>query len=245
MYKKILDVNLNYINIGNKSGKTIVYLHGWGQNINMMQPIAEPFLKDYNIIIVDLPGHGESTEPTYAWELSKFVDCIHELLINLKVKNPTFVGHSFGGKISLLYASIYEVDKLVLLGSPFKKAIQKLSLKTKMLKKAAKVKGLDKLASIAKKHMGSTDYKNASNIMREVLVNHVNSDITNEVKKINAETLIIWGTLDDAVPIEDAYELSELINNSAVIPYEGCTHYAYLERLPQTINILRSFLESR
>ena len=78
--------------------------------------------------------------------------------------------------------------------------------------------------------------------MREILVGTVNLDIENEVSKIKAPTLIIWGDLDEAVPLERAYELEKLISDSAVIVYEGCTHYAYLERLGQTINILKSFL---
>ena len=34
----INNVNINYINYGNKKGKTIIFLHGWGQNIAMMKP---------------------------------------------------------------------------------------------------------------------------------------------------------------------------------------------------------------
>ena len=152
MYKTINNVNLNYINYGNKQKDTIVFLHGWGQNIEMMRPIADPFQKDFNIIIVDLPGHGQSSEPTYAWELYDFVSCIHELLESLKIKNPPIlVGHSFGGKISLLYASTYAVKKLVLFGSPFRKEIKKPSLKTKVLKKLKTVPGLNKLEEFAKK----------------------------------------------------------------------------------------------
>lgn len=243
MFKKINNVNLNYINYGDKKKDTIVFLHGWGQNIEMMKPIADPFAKDFNIIIVDLPGHGNSTEPTYAWELYDFVSCIHELLEDLKIKNPPIlVGHSFGGKISLLYASTYEVKKLVLFGSPFKKEIKKPTLKQKVLKQLKKVPGLNKFEDFAKQHIGSTDYRNASKIMREVLVNHVNNDITENVKKIKCPTLIVWGTNDEAVPLDDAYKLESLIRDSGVVVYEGCTHYAYLERLGQTINVLRSFL---
>ena len=44
------------------------------------------------------------------------------------------------------------------------------------------------------------------------------------------------------ISIEDAYELSKYIKDSAVIKYDGCTHYAYLERLGQTINIIDSFI---
>ena len=50
------------------------------------------------------------------------------------------------------------------------------------------------------------------------------------------------GDLDDAVPVERAYELEKLISDSGVVIYENCTHYAYLERLGQTVSVLRSFL---
>lgn len=241
MYK-VNNVNINYINYGSKDGNDIVFLHGWGQNIQMMKMLADPLSKENNIVIVDLPGFGESTEPTYDWMVDDYVEAIKSLLESLKIKKPILVGHSFGGKISLLYSSKYEVEKLVVLGSPYKKEIEKLSLKTKMLKAAKKVPVLNKLEGFAKKHIGSTDYRNASEIMRKILVNTVNYDISSNLSKIKCPTLIIWGTNDEAVPVEDAYELEKIIKDAAVIEYEGCSHYAYLERLNQTINILRSFI---
>ena len=241
MYK-VNNVNINYINYGSKEGKDIVFLHGWGQNIQMMKMLADPLSKENNIVIVDLPGFGESTEPTYDWMVDDYVEAIKSLLESLKIKKPILVGHSFGGKISLLYSSKYEVEKLVVLGSPYKKEIEKLSLKTKMLKAAKKVPVLNKLEGFAKKHIGSTDYRNASEIMRKILVNTVNYDISSNHSKIKCPTLIIWGTNDEAVPIEDAYELEKIIKDAAVIEYEGCSHYAYLERLNQTVNVLRSFI---
>ena len=48
--------------------------------------------------------------------------------------------------------------------------------------------------------------------------------------------------MDDAVPVERAHELENLINDAGVVIYEGCTHYAYLERLNQTISVLWNFL---
>lgn len=161
----------------------------------------------------------------------------------LKVEKPVLIGHSFGGKISLLYASKYDVSKLILFGSPFRKEIKKMSIKTKVLKALKKVPVLNKLEEFAKQHIGSTDYKNASPLMRQILVNHVNTDITLDVQKINVPTLIIWGTKDYTVPINEAYELEKLIKDSAVIPYENCTHYAYLENLGQTINVINSFIK--
>lgn len=244
MIEKINDVNINYIDYGNSKGKPIVLLHGWGQNIEMMQPIGDKFKKDYRIIIVDLPGYGKSEEPKYSWTVNDYCDAVHELLKRIKVSNPILIGHSFGGKISLMYAGTYKVKKLILFGSPYKPEIEKLSLKTKVLKKLKKVPGLNKLENWAKKHIGSDDYRNASIMMRQILVGTVNLDISDYVKKIKCPTLIVWGTLDDAVPLKRAYELESMISNSGVVVYEGCTHYAYLERLGQTISVLRSFLGS-
>lgn len=235
-------ININYIRYENKNKKTIIFLHGWGQNIEMMQSLANPFKEEFDILIVDLPGHGKSEEPKTVYTVYDYVDCLKKLIDSLKIINPILVGHSFGGKVSLLYASKYDVSKIVLLASPYKKEITKLSLKVKVLKNLKKIPGLNNLEEFAKKHIGSADYKNASPNMRKILVETVNLDITEEVKKIKCPALIIWGTLDEAVDVSEAYELESLIKDSGVVIYENCTHYAYLERLGQTINVLKSFL---
>lgn len=239
---KINDVELNYIDYGNKKKQAILLLHGWGQNIQMMKGLGDPFEETNRIIIVDLPGYGQSSEPTYPWKVEDYVNCIHELLVKLKVEKPIIIGHSFGGKIGLLYAATYEVTKLICLASPYKKQVQTETFKTKMLKTAKKVPLLNKLEGFAKKHMGSVDYRNATEMMRQILVNTVNLDITEEVRKIKCPTLLIWGTLDQAVPYSDAQNLEKIIKNCGLVTYEGCTHYAYLERFQQTVRVLQSFI---
>ncbi len=232
---------INYIDYGNKNKTAIVLLHGWGQNIQMMKSLGDQFL-DKRVIIVDLPGFGSSEEPKTVWKIDDYVDMLHELLEKLSIDSPIIVGHSFGGKIGLLYATKYKVEKLVCLASPYKKQIVKLSLKTKLLKTAKKVPGLNKLENFAKKHFGSTDYKTASEMMRKIMVEHVNYDISDQLFKIKCPTLLIWGTLDEAVSIADAYELEKLIANCGLVTYEGCSHYAYLERFDQTVRVLKSFI---
>ena len=236
------NIKINYKDYGKKDSEAILYLHGWGQNIEMMEPIANPFEKTNRIIILDLPGFGSSEEPKTSWTLDEYVEMIHNLLEKLNVKKPNIVGHSFGGKLGLLYASKYETKRLVLLASPYKVEYKKQPLKVRIYKKVKKVPFLKGLAEIMKNKIGSTDYKNATPRMREILVKHVNNDLTEDVKKIKCPTLIIWGTNDAAVKVDEAYELENLINDSGVVIYEGCTHYAYLERLNQTIRVLQSFI---
>ncbi len=236
------EINIHYTYTNNNHDKTIIYLHGWGQNIEMMEPIAKPLEKEVDTLILDLPGFGKSGEPKSVWSLEDYADMVHALVEKLKIKKTIMVGHSFGGKVSIVYASKYKVEKLILLASPYKVAIPKVSLKVRLLKRLAKLPLLKNIANQMKKNMGSNDYKNASPKMRSILVKHINTDVSELCKDIKCPTLMIWGTKDEAVPLIDAYELEKLISNSAVIEYPGLTHYAYLEDLNKTIRVIKSFI---
>ena len=95
----------------------------------------------------------------------------------------------------------------------------------------------------AKDHIGSRDYKAASPMMKQVLVKTVNEDLSCDASKIKAPTILIYGDLDSEVPLEDTKEYEKLIPDCGLILYEGCTHFAYLERLNQTINIMKNFIK--
>lgn len=238
MFKKVKNIKVNYQQYG--EGKDIVLLHGWGQNIEMMAPLGNLLKDDYKVTIIDLPGFGLSDEPDYAYSVYDYVDLLEELFKELKIENPSLIGHSFGGRLSIIYASRNDVSKLVLFGSPCVRHETK-NYKQIILKKLKKIKILSPFENIAKKLMGSTDYKNANGIMREILVKTVNEDLSNCAKKIECPTLLIWGDNDEAVPLNEARELESLLKDGALIVLPG-THYCYLENLRQVENILNNFL---
>ena len=240
MIKKIKDIDINYIQYGNSKGKDLVLLHGWGQNIEMMKPLGDN-LEDFHITILDFPGFGESSEPSSALTIYDCTEVLEELLKELDIKNPIVMGHSFGGRVAIVYASRNKVDKLVLFGAPCVREERK-SVKESVLKGIKKLPLMNSLGEYMKKHIGSEDYRKASPVMRKTLVNTVNEDLSDCAKKITCPTLLIWGTNDVAAPIEDARKLEKLLVDGALIEIPGCTHYAYLEVLPQVINILNNFL---
>lgn len=243
MIKKINGLDVHYIQYGKESAPEVVLLHGWQQNIEMMRPIGDNLQKKFHITILDLPGFGLSEEPKTVWTLFDYVMMLSQLLKELEISQPILMGHSFGGKISLLYASMHPVKQMVLFASPFRPGMEKMPLKTRILKTVKKLPGMSSFAEKAKKHMGSTDYRNASPIMRAIMVEHVNLDLSREVQHITCPTLLIWGDCDEAVPYSEAYQLESLLKDAGVVMYEGCTHYAYLERLGQTINVINSFIK--
>ncbi len=238
MFKKIRNTKVNYKQYG--EGEDIVLLHGWGQNIEMMKPLGDNFSDKYRITIIDLPGFGLSEEPDIAYTIFDYTDVVHELLNKLKIKNPIIMGHSFGGRIAIVYASKYDVNKLVLFGSPCVRD-NKRNAKQSILKTFSKIKFLSPLAEFAKKHIGSEDYRNASPMMRDILVKTVNQDLSDCAREIKCSTLLIWGENDQAVSVEEAKEIEKLIKDSALVVLPG-THYCYLENLNQVVNIIYNFI---
>lgn len=235
--------DINYVDYGNNKKGTIVLLHGWGQNIEMMDMLGKPFQEEYRIVIIDFPGFGKSPQPSEAWGVEEYTSCLFTFLKSLKVENPIIIGHSFGGRVAICYAGKYGAKKVMLLASPFRPSQKKPSKKTKIYKKVKNIKVLKPLANYLKKKWGSEDYNNASKIMRGCLVKVVNEDLTEFAKKIKCPVVLIYSDLDEAVPLEEGKELEKLIPDAGLIIYEGYTHYGYLENLNQTLAIIDSFIK--
>ena len=208
----------------------------------MMKPLGDLLADNYHITIIDLPGFGKSKEPATILDVGDYTEIVHDLLESLKVVKPTLIGHSFGGRISIRYGASYDVEKLVLCGAPCVKTKKNLTLKEKMLKSVKKLPGMEKLADIAKNYIGSTDYKNASPMMRDILVKVVGEDLSEYAKKIKVPVILIWGEYDEAVPLEEGKKKEKLLSDGAMIVLPG-THYAYLENLYQVGAIINKFME--
>lgn len=236
---KINDVNVNYIQYG--EGKDILLLHGWGQNIEMMKPIGDNLCNRFRITILDFPGFGESDEPSSAWTIGDYSNMLEIFIKKLEIKKPIIMGHSFGGRVAIRYSAHNSIEKLVLFGSPCIRIEKKLPLSVRILKAIKKLPGLDQLGEYMKKYIGSRDYKAASPVMRQTLVNVVNADLSMYAKNIEEPTLLIWGENDEEAPLEEAKMLEGIMVDAGLIILPG-THYAYLENLPRVVSILDNFI---
>lgn len=239
----IKDAYINYVQYGNEEGQDIVLLHGWGQSIDMMDPVGRRLQDDFRITIIDFPGFGKSPEPPYVYSIYDYTDLLEAFLTKLKIKKPILIGHSFGGRVAMVYAATRGCSKLILFGSPYRRSNTKANFKIKILKLLKKVPIINNLEDYAKKHMGSVDYRSATPVMRQVLVKVINENLNNLLPQIKASTILIWGSDDTEVPLDEAKYIKSQIDDSGLIVYEGCGHYAYLERLDQTTNIINEFLK--
>ncbi len=238
------NIKIRYTDEG--SGKAIVLLHGWGQNIEMMQPINVN-LESFRKVIIDFPGFGESDEPDVVWNVDNYVEFLHSFLNYLEIEKPILIGHSFGCRVAIKYACKYDVEKMVFTGAAgikpkrgFSYYLRVYSYKTAKL--FLKLPFLKKYESSVKSYFGSSDYKSTSGVMRGTFINVVNEDLTTYLNKIKCPVLLLWGESDDSTPIKDAYKMEKLIVDCALVKLKG-THYAYLENIDYFNIVVKEFVK--
>ncbi|MDE5962022.1 MAG: alpha/beta hydrolase, partial [Duncaniella sp.] len=97
-------LNLHYTD-SEKGEKTVILMHGWGCDHTTVASIERVASScGYRVINVDFPGFGDSQEPTDVWGVEDYTRQIEALTKDLGIKSPILLGHSFGGRVGILYA---------------------------------------------------------------------------------------------------------------------------------------------
>ncbi len=243
-------LNINYKETG--SGKyTLVLLHGWGSNLQAFTRVQQQFQEHFRVIAIDLPGFGKSQEPPAVWDVNDHTTFLEAFLKEKNVTNPILAGHSHGGRISISYAARNPVHKLILLDAAGIKPTRTLKYYIKVYSYKLMRKTLNLLLPAEKanaildkyrKKSGSTDYQNASPMMRQVMVKVVNEDLRHLMPKITAPTLLVWGENDTATPLSHAKIMEKLIPNAGLVVFKNAGHFAFVEKLYEFLIVLDNFL---
>lgn len=234
-------------------GAPLILMHGWGCNHTTVRSIASTAALTHTVYNIDFPGFGGSQEPPVVWGVEDYTCLIEELVQKEALDAPVLVGHSFGGRVAILYASRNPVDKVVLVDAAGIKPKRSLKYYFKVysfkagkkfwqlvLGKEKAEKQIDKMRA----KRGSSDYAGASPRMRAILSKVVNEDLKDRLSHIKAPTLLIWGEDDKATPIADAKLMNRLLPDSGLVSFPGCGHYSFLDNPGQFRAVLSSFLKS-
>lgn len=255
MEKQITIDNLvvNYNESGSADGKPIILMHGWGCNHTTVASIEEILNKGMHVYNVDLPGHGKSDEPTAVWGVEGYTRLIEKFAERLDIKNPVLIGHSFGGRISILFASRNKADRVVLVDAAGVKPRRSMKYYFKVYRFKAikqmvylflgKQRGEKWLNKYREQH-GSADYRAASPKMRAILSRAVNEDLKAVMPNIKASTLLIWGENDTATPLNDAKLMEKLIPDAGLVSFPGCGHYSFLDNPRGFRAVIREFFKN-
>jgi abhydrolase domain-containing protein 6 len=92
--------------------RTLIFIHGFADRKESFLQTATHFYRDYNIVLVDLPGFGEATKiPGVIYNFDFYSEWLSLFLANYAEHKVTLLGNSLGGAIILNYLSSYRPPK--------------------------------------------------------------------------------------------------------------------------------------
>ncbi len=182
----------------------VLALHGWGRDSADFTNV----LDGISAIAPDLPGFGYSPPPGEVWGAAEYADQLVQLLPEMDPP-VVVVGHSFGGRVAVCLATRCPgmISGLVLAGAPLIRVHQaaRPQLSYRLIRWGHRW-GLvsDERMESIRRRRGSSDYRAARGVMRNVLVKVVHESYEEQLDGLSVPVDLIWGADDREVPVERA-----------------------------------------
>lgn len=200
--------------------KSLLFLHGWGSNKEIMYSAFKDEFKNYKLVFVDMPGFGKSKTELILTTFA-YGDIMQEFINKLNLDIKAIFGHSFGGKVATLLNPPY----LVLLSSAG--ILEEKSPKTLLIIRMAKIFNKFGLSKVTKL-LRSKDVNMMDENMYETFKNVVDEDFSQNFTAFRSKAYIFWGEQDEATSLASGKKIDSLIKNSTFTSYSG-NHYFFLE----------------
>lgn len=105
-FAKFGDIKVHYKSLG--TGDTaLVFVHGWTCNMNSWRYQVPAFDGKLRMILIDLPGHGESDKPKVDYTMDLFAKSVDAVLKEAGVEKAVLVGHSMGTPVIRQFVRLY------------------------------------------------------------------------------------------------------------------------------------------
>ena len=236
-----------------KEKPSILLMHGSGLT-HIVWSLHEQFYasQGFNILSVDLPGHGNSEGPSLK-SIEEISDWVKSLMNVLDIKKIIIIGHSQGCLVGIDFASRYPnlINSLVLVAGCYKMPVnQDLINYAEAGDEKAILLMMKWGYEGSKAFIGGNPVKkiiNSSREIREVLAVDLNACNNykggkESLEKINCQTLCIFGDLDKMVPLEIGNKMTSMIKNSEKKIINNCGHMIIFEKAFEMRKIVKEFL---
>jgi esterase len=239
-------MKLHYREVG--EGKPFVVLHGLFGNSDNWQTHGKRLSEYYRVIMVDLRNHGHSDwSEEFSYEL--MAADLKELFDDLNLQNVILLGHSMGGKVSMLFAQQYPelLEKLIVVDMGVKsypphhqhilEALNSLDLSTidnrsqadAHLSKYIDSEGVKQflLKNIYWVEKGKMAWR-----MNIPVLQHEMDNILSALEPVECfvQTLFIRGGLSQYILDEDISEIEEVFPDSEFVTVENSGHWVHAEQ---------------
>jgi pimeloyl-ACP methyl ester carboxylesterase len=256
------------------AGNPVLCIHGFGASLYSWRNFVAPLSRNYQLILIDLKGCGNSPKPPDSHYSSKdHADLIYKFILDHDLKNLTLIGNSFGGALSLLLSimllenepgrlrSLVLIDAgaykeyipgyLKLIGVPIIGAAAIYLVPAKCAAKSILKLAYYDPEKITKEQIeayaapiASPGGKHALLETGKQIIPPNIDELVAKYKDINVPTLIIWGKQDKIINPIVGDLLDQAIPNSTLKWIDQCGHVPQEEKPEATVPLVLDFLAS-
>jgi pimeloyl-ACP methyl ester carboxylesterase len=248
---KINGVDIAYDRQG--QGSPLVLIHGFPLDHHAWDEIAPLLETDFDLIVPDLRGFGESKKVGDLESMDDFAKDIAGLLDHLEIKKAAVVGHSMGGYVALAFARLFP-DRITGLGLVASQTLpDPPERKDGRYKSAAEVaeKGIGVVVdAMAPKFTSDAPLQEFARQMMErqrpeAFVASLKAmaerpDSTPLLASINYPVAVVHGDADALIPVERGREIKAALPSAYFVEIMGAGHLPMLEAREFTAEALKS-----
>lgn len=245
-------------------GETVLLVHGFTADKYTWIKFAKSISNHYQVIAVDLPGHGESTYCEKCnYSIQSQTQYLKKIVDKLGIDKMHLVGNSMGGRISISFTRLYQdqVKSLALLNSagvnaPKPSEFNKLLKTGKNMFNIQNRQDFDALMNMSMasppflpwpiKSVTSRNY-----ITRNVINQKIFHDITESLwdsqsilQEIHVPVLILWGKEDQLIDVSCVPIFEKNLSNSTSVILENTGHCPMIEKPYETAGHYLKFLKN-
>jgi pimeloyl-ACP methyl ester carboxylesterase len=248
-------------------GTPLVLLHGFTSSTYSWKDVFEPLSRTFRVIAVDLKGFGFSGKPDGDYTRRAQAQLVAHLLDHLKIEKAWLGGNSMGGEIALnvALANPQRVAGLILIDSAGVEVRGGSSLAPAYVRVPFVGRALTALAltsdKLVREGLGKSFFDDAK-ITNERVAHYFRPlrtrggqlaalrartqagqfPIEQDLGRVNARTLIIWGAEDAVIPLAAGRTMNSLIKNSKLVIIEKCGHLPQEEMPERVLDEITTFI---
>ena len=262
--REVNGVEVYYRESGNVNNPTLFFIHGFlGSSYDWIEMIRY-YDDNYHVIAIDLPGFGASEKSIeYNYARENQANTVIELIKSLQLNEVTLVGHSMGGMISLMsaYKEPELIKELVLIGSAgletggspsalplfvYDYVVNNYYIQRTLFNTAYSPSEVE--AGLVTDQMFKEMYYYTSKIPAQVLAKFsTDADggyLNDKFESIVQPTLLLWGSDDGFVSVENGYIMDQRLPNSTLAVIDQAGHLPFDTVLPEVIALINDFLNN-
>jgi 2-hydroxy-6-oxonona-2,4-dienedioate hydrolase len=258
-----------YLHAGDDSKPLLLMLHGISGHAEAYVRNLASHAEHFNVYAIDFIGHGYSNKPEHPLEIKHYLDQVLEILDHLKVERAYFSGESLGGWVAAKLAKEHpeRVEKIVLntvagtrADPKVMNALYTLSTEAANDPSWERVKArlhwlmadpsmvTDDLIKTRQMIFQQPDWKMACEMnmaLQDVEIRKRNMITDDDLRAIQAETMVLWTTKDPSGPVEEGQRIADLVPHGHLVVIDNAGHWPQYEQTEEFNRVHLDFLLGR